>query len=117
MRTIRTTSQLKVLRMAFQQDKRNSTLITHLKHSTDPHMLRRVIMKRHGFGGQALRLVQAFIISRITYAVPYALLKKREESVHSNNLKTIQARSVRIFPQTQPPPYPFNSASRICRLN
>lgn len=80
--TIRPTPQIKILGMVFQEDKRNSTLITRLKHTTDQvsHLLRRIITKSRGFvENAALRLVHAFIISRITDAVPYSLLNKHEE--------------------------------------
>lgn len=71
---------VKILAMILQADHSN-TLLIKLKTTTNQvtHMIRRVTTKIRGMGeADMLRLVQAFVVSRITYAVPYALLKATE---------------------------------------
>lgn len=67
--------------MTFQANRTNSLLITKLKTMTDQvtHMIRRIATKTRGMGEvDLLRLVQAFVVSRIIYVLPYALLNITE---------------------------------------
>lgn len=68
---------IKVLGMHFQQNRTNTIVINRLKSTVKQvmHMLQRIISKTRGMGEEeALRLVQAFVVSRVTYSVLYALL-------------------------------------------
>lgn len=79
--TIVPSQSVKILGMVFQSDRTNTILINKLKNTTAQvtHMIRRITTKTRGMGeADTLRLVQAFVVSRITYAIPYALLNATE---------------------------------------
>ncbi|KAG0423215.1 hypothetical protein HPB47_001004, partial [Ixodes persulcatus] len=79
--TITPSRSVKILGMIFQADRNNSILVKRLQTTIDQvtHMIRRIATKTRGMGEKdTLRLVQAFVVSRITYAIPYALLNPTE---------------------------------------
>lgn len=78
---IRPSPSIKVLGMTLQEDCSNNQMVRKLDTTVGQitHMIRRITNKKHGMKEQdTLRLVQAFVISRITYATPYATLKSCE---------------------------------------
>lgn len=75
------TSTIKILGMTLQENCRNTKLIQKLDATTAQivRMLRRIANQKHGMKEQdMLRLVQAFVVSRITYVAPYATLQVGE---------------------------------------
>lgn len=60
---------------------KNNILVNHLKHSAEhiTHMIHRTCKRHCGMKEQGtIRLVQGFVISRITYTTPYTVLSKTE---------------------------------------
>lgn len=79
--TIRPCKHLKILGLTIQADTKNTILVNHLKHSAEQvtHMIRRISNRQRGMKEQdTVRLVQAFVLSRITYTAPYTVLSKSE---------------------------------------
>lgn len=69
----------KILGLIIQANNRAAMSIKKLKRTSEQilHMLRRVASRRGGMKeSDTLRLVQAFVVSRITYVTPYLLLNK-----------------------------------------
>lgn len=78
---IRPTKSLRILGLTIQADAKNDLLLQHLIKTTDQviHMIRRVTNRQKGMKERdTVRLVQAFVLSRITYAAPYVTLDTTE---------------------------------------
>lgn len=79
--TIKPTKSLRILGLTIQADTKNDSLLQHLSKTTDQvtHMIRRVTNRHRGMKEcDTVRLVQAFVLSRITYTAPYVTLNKTE---------------------------------------
>lgn len=80
---IKPSPSIKILGMILQEDCSNSQVIRKLDSSINQitRMLRRITNKKHGMKEQdTIRLVQAFVVSRIVYIAPYAILKTSERN-------------------------------------
>ncbi|KAM7285991.1 hypothetical protein ISCGN_032876 [Ixodes scapularis] len=109
--TIAPSRSVKILGMIFQADRNNSILMKRLQTTIDQvtHMIRRIATKTRGMGEKdTLRLVQAFVVSRITYAIPYALL-------NSTELKTLDIMIRKAYKQAMGLPT-STSTERLLRL-
>lgn len=74
----------KILGLVIQADNRASIPVAKLKRTSEQilHMLRRVASRTRGLKERdTLRLVQAFVVTRITYVAPYLLLNKADTQV------------------------------------
>ncbi|KAM7303296.1 uncharacterized protein ISCGN_013260 [Ixodes scapularis] len=72
---------IRILGLFLQQDGGGSHALQRLTHTTNQilRMMGRIANRRHGLKEEdATRLIQALIISRVTYSVPYLTLKPRE---------------------------------------
>lgn len=64
--------------MTFQEGCSNTIPLNRLSHTMGQitHTLRGITTKARGMkAADSLRLAEAFVISRLTYAIPYAVLK------------------------------------------
>lgn len=79
--TIRPCSAIRVLGLFFQANGKCDIMLQRLATATEQvvHMIRRVTNRHRGMKeADTIRLIQAFVLSRLTYAVPYMMLTKRD---------------------------------------
>ncbi|KAH7978137.1 hypothetical protein HPB49_004603 [Dermacentor silvarum] len=75
-------STLRILGLFFQSNGKHTTLITRLTNTVHQtiRLIRRIANRHHGMREHDLRrLVQAFVLSRFIYSLPYIFLSRTEE--------------------------------------
>ncbi|KAG0411960.1 hypothetical protein HPB47_010911 [Ixodes persulcatus] len=79
---IKLSKSLRILGLLIQADSKNDAMVHQLSKTSEQamHMIRRVTNRHRGMReSDTVRLIQAFVLSRITYAAPYVTLSKAEQ--------------------------------------
>ncbi|KAH9380391.1 hypothetical protein HPB48_017614 [Haemaphysalis longicornis] len=100
------TDKCRILGLTLQDNGKAHAAVDKIKNSAEKilAMLRRVTTRNRGLKeDDALRLVQAFIISRITYSAPYLNLNKTQKTTLDTIIRkaTKQALGLPIYSSTQ----------------
>ncbi|KAL1427756.1 hypothetical protein MTO96_003103 [Rhipicephalus appendiculatus] len=103
---IKPTQQIRILGLLLQSDGKAQTAVTKIKATTEQilGMIRRVSSRNRGLKeDDAMRLVRAFVVSRVTYSAPYLKLTKANRDTLNAMLRkaTKQALGVPIYSSTQ----------------
>ncbi|KAL1484880.1 hypothetical protein MTO96_049930 [Rhipicephalus appendiculatus] len=103
---IKPTQQIRILGLLLQSDGKAQTAVTKIKATTEQilGMIRRVSSRNRGLKeDDAMRLVRAFVVSRVTYSAPYLKLTKANRDTLNTMLRkaTKQALGVPIYSSTQ----------------
>ncbi|XP_077541084.1 uncharacterized protein LOC144153308 [Haemaphysalis longicornis] len=79
---IKPSKSIRILGLLIQADGKNNALVEQLTKTIEQvtHMVRRVTNRHRGMKeSDTLRLIQAFVLSRITYVTPYVILSRTEQ--------------------------------------
>lgn len=103
---IKPTQQIRILGLLLQSDARAYAAVTKIKNTSEQilSMIRRVSNRNRGLKeDDAMRLVRAFVVSRVTYSAPYLQLTKANRDTLNTMLRkaTKQALGVPIYSSTQ----------------
>lgn len=94
---------IRILGLYLQQDGGGSHALQRLKHSTNQviRIMSRIANRRHGLKEEdTTRLVQALVISRVTYTVPYITINRRQQEQLESLVRQAYKRALNLPPTT-----------------
>lgn len=100
---IEPTDHIKILGMTYQEDCKNTRLLQKLDSSTAQitRMIRRVSTQKYGMKEQdTIKLVQAFIISRLAYVTPYTILQAADKQKLNTLIRKAYKQALALPPTT-----------------